>query len=266
MNVRWIATLLLLAAAFRPAAAQSLVLTQDDFSYVGLEVLKPEFDSGSNVGFFTVATYAVLHYKVQPDLAVVAEIPYAHYDPDHFGDSEGSVGDIYLGLERRAARDGAAFELGLRIPMASEDNESAIAVGYFSDVNRSEGFLPKVATVVAAGNYRYLDVNGLGVRLRLSPSLDIPTERGDSELYGLYALQFIYLGPQAEATFGFSGRILVTESDLDLGQRTVHQLDAAVSLAGHKVRPGLQLHVPVDDFYQDIVDAVIGAQVTVALD
>lgn len=267
MNVRWIAVIVLLVAAARPVAAQSLLLTQDDFNYVGFEILKPEFDGDSNTSFLTLAAFATLRYKVQPNLAVVAEIPYARYDPKQYGSSESTVGDLYLGLEERAARDGASFEFGVRIPMASEDKGAAETVGIFSDVNRWEAFLPKVFSVVIGANYRYLDADGLGVRLRLAPSLDVPTEGGgDSEVYGLYTVQFIYLGPQAEVTVGLSGRVWITEGALDFGQRSVHQLDAAVSLAGQKVRPGLQLRVPVDEDFQDVVDAVVGLQVAVVLD
>lgn len=254
--------------AFRPpaAGAQSLFLTQDDLSYVGFEVLRTQFDGSSDMSILTLTGYATVHYKIDPTVALVVELPYARYDPEGYG-HQSTQGDFYIGLEQRAARSGPSFEFGVRLPTTSESKGAAATVGIFSDLNRWEAFLPKVFSIVPAVNYRYVDAQGLGIRLRGAPSVDIPTEEGgDAEVYGLYAIQFIYLGSGGEATLGVSGRILLTEDDLDFGQRSLHELDASVTLAGTKVRPGLQLRIPIDDDYQDFVDAVFGLQLTILID
>jgi len=262
MTVRWVALICLLAAVSSPALGQSLLLSQDDINYFGIEGLKPDFSEGANVSFLTFAAYASFRYKVNPALAVVAEIPFSHYDPDTYGDAESMLGDIYLGFEGRAGREGVAMEFGVRLPTATEDKFSALVVGVYSDVNRWEAFLPKVVSFIPAINYRDLNQNDVGFRIRVAPSVDIPTEGGgDAELYGLYAAQFIYMGREAEVTAGFSGRVLVTESDLDFGQRSLHQFDAAVSLTSSNVHPGFHVRLPLDKDLTDFLDVVFGFQV-----
>jgi len=268
MIVRWIAALLLLAAASRPASAQSLLLTQENIDYAAVEFLKYDFHGDANSGFFTMTAFATLRYKVQPALALVVEVPYARYDPKSYGDPESTVGDLYLGLEQRSGRDGPSFEFGVRLPTTSEDKVDAAVLGILSDVNRWEAFLPKTFAVVPGVNYRYLGPNDVGIRVRAAASMDVPTgdNNGDTEIYGLYAIQFVYMGAGAEGSVGLSGRIWVTEGDLDIGQRTVHQLDAAVNLAGMKVRPGAHLRIPLDEDFGDLIDATFGVQLMVVLE
>lgn len=264
-------TALLVAAlsAFGPpaAGAQSLLLEQENVSYVGFELLKPHFVHGGNIGFMTLSTYASVRYKVSEQTAVVAELPYANYDPkSSFYDSEDQVGNIYLGIEQLEGHSGLGTELGVRLPTAGKSGTgSATAVSVFSDVNRWEGAYDELWAIQAAVSYRQVDQQGVGFRLRVGPYLFIPTNGADAEVMGLYAFQGYYLADGGQVTAGISGRILITESG-NFGQRTFHQLDLGGSLHLQQFRPGVSVRIPLDTNYIDVVDLVYGFQLGVLID
>lgn len=56
--------------------------------------------------------------------------------------------------------------------------------------------------------------------------------------------------------------MIVTESDLDLGERTVHHLGATAAINSGAVSPGVHFRIPIDDQF-DNIDYVMGLNLVI---
>lgn len=272
-----------------PGRAQGQHLWSDRSSdrAIQLEIVRPELADEGPMKFPSTAWFLSYRHRLSESVLLVGELPIAYgrmegrsvlvdtdFDgvPDALGGPSVSAtraGNPYLGVEigRRSSR--GFVELGVRAPIAaaeSDEEELALLVGLLSDIDRWEAFLPDVVPVTALGNYRYVGASGFGIRVRAGPSAWLATEsEQDSELFAMYAIQAFYEGPRASLGAAVSGRAILSESDLDLAERTIHQLglDAAVNLG--RVRPGARILVPVDDDLNDFVDFSLELHIAVAM-
>jgi hypothetical protein len=60
----------------------------------------------------------------------------------------------------------------------------------------------------------------------------------------------------------FTGIILITESDLNIGERTLHQMAFSIGRTFGSVTPQLNIHIPIDDNMQRTLDNTISLEVT----
>ena len=263
---------LLAAALLAPAAAdaQSPWLDRENPKTLHLELAKPLFDGDE--GFFTFGAFLTARLPAGDGLAFVGELPVATLSVDEglLGDrSSTTIGNPYLGIETRPeGGHGGRFELGLRPPLASED-EFAFLAGMAADVHRWEAFLPNAFFVRAAGHWRSdMRGGGPGVDLGVAPNLWIPEEDGDTELFATYGLRVLLESPQARGGVGLGGRWFVTAEDADFGEASTHQLEAAFDFGRGGVRPGFVLRLPLDDtgIFFDNPDAVVGLTLNFVLD
>lgn len=238
------------------AAAQSIWLEPHDDRALQLEILKPELDGG-DLTFASSVFFVSLRLSAGDVTTLVAELPIAYAEEEGFGESDATVGSPYLGAEFELSESQAFVELGVRLPLTKAG--LAATVGAFSDiVDRFEAFLDDIVSIHAGLNFRQAYDSGLSVRLRGAPALLVPTEGGDAELFVLYSAQAWYTVDKTSLGGGVSGRILTTESDVDLGERTLHQLALAASVELGRYRPGVQLRLPLDEDLRGFVDLVVG--------
>ena len=149
-------------------------------------------------------------------------------------------------------------EFGVRLPFASEANLGS-AVGAITElVDRVEAFAPDVLALAAAYNDLHNTGGGFAVRARLGAVLDVPTEGGGVELFALYSAQAWYEDETAAVGGGLSGRLLLTQGNLDLGERTLHQLALFANVTLGRWIPGLQMRFPIEDDFSRFVDLVVG--------
>jgi hypothetical protein len=232
--------------------AQSIWLEPHGDRNLYLEYLNPRFPEAED-DLLTSSIFLSARYRVGDKVVLVGELPFSTVK-----DSDNAVGNPYVGVEFGES-DGRGFaELGVRLPFSPEDNVAAI-VGALTDyVDRFEAFIPDAFAVVGAGNYRYKSAGGFSLRLRGAPLLLVPTgDGGDTELFLLYSVQAWYEGPTIATGGGFNGRAIITQGDLDLGERTVNQLTLMVNLSFGRWQPGAQLRLPLDDELTDFVDMVL---------
>ena len=257
----------LLTALPGAVSAQSIWLDQRYQKSISLEILKPNLDGDDNTTVTTSAVFASLRVPVGNGLVVVGEVPFAHWglESDFGGGSENTIGNPYLGLELQVPASPTFLELGIRAPLASEDNSSARFVGVFTDIDRFEAFLTDIVPITAVLNYRYRSVSGLVTRFRGGLAAWINTEGDDSEVVAAYSGQVGYGSEQLNVIGGFTGRAVLTEEGLDFGERTLHHLGAAASIGLGTVRPGVHVRLPLDDDTTDFLDFVIGLNVSIKL-
>jgi hypothetical protein len=256
-------------AAFAPAAqAQSAWLDRSVPKSIHLELAKPGVE-GLDEGFLTFAAFLTARLPLNDGLTFIGELPMATISSDDGDESSTTIGNPYVGIESRlAAESGTWFEFGARPPISSDD-EFAWLIGALADADRWEAYFPNAIFIRGAGHWRSAPRDGrIGVDVRVAPTVWIPEEDGDSELFATYGVQALLTSPTARGGAGLTGRWLVTEDDGGFGERSTHQLDVAFDFLRGNVRPGVTLRVPLDDdgLFFGASESVIGLTLNFVLD
>lgn len=265
----------LVAPCAPPAAGQSLWIPRDRDHAVMLEYLRPA-QEGINGDLFSGAAFLSGRVSLSPHAALVVELPMArergrwsgyymypgYYDPYGYYYQYGpfyypsrsarvSAGNPYLGVESRPGSLPIFWELGFRPPLASEASENypAVATGFLADVTRSDAFEPRTWTVQTAFNVAETSESGVEYRLRLSPLLDIYTDRYGGQhwgyLYALYAWQIGYHGTVARVGTALSGRTLLNHTYGNVARTSLNQIELHADFLSGLVRPGLDFRLPL---------------------
>lgn len=265
-----------LVAAAGPASSQSLWIPRDRDHAVLLELLRPSvehFDADALSG----AAFLSGRIALSPYAALVAEVPFAreegrvyfaipayyYEDPWYYLRIESStIGDVYLGVESRPRSTPIFWELGFRLPLASEHEDGAEIIGAYADLTRSDAFLPRYVAVQTAFNVGEVTASGMEYRLRLSPLIDFPTKEGDdTNAYMIHSWQIGYHGSFVRLGTALSGRTQLNVSDVNLGARSRNQLELHADFLTGSVRPGLDLHVPLGSL-SNTVPVVLGVSLS----
>ena len=264
--------LALAGVAPTPAGAQSLWMQRDADHTVSLEFLRPSLE-GADSDLLSGAFFLTGRAALSPRIAIVGELPYVSHSSTQTGTdflgneittsvSSSTIGNPYVGMEARLGNGPAFLELGARPPLASDDEFEAFVTGFTSDVTRTMTFLPDVASIQMAINLREITPSKLAYRVRLCPTVAIPTEGSDDvELFTMYSIQIGYQGSAVRVGGGMSGEALVTEDFGNLGSRTRNQLELHADFLRGSIRPGLDLHIPLGT-EADLVPAVVGVSVS----
>lgn len=247
-----LALLVPLVSAVEARGQGSWVRTGEGERTFALEYQKPSFE-GDDFTFLTSVLVLSGEYPVSDGISAEVELPFAHAGLDApFASSSSSqtFGNPYVGAAFYRDDGSGAFRVGIRLPLAREfgDDDFATGVGVLSDQDRIERFPPDVLSILGLGEHRTTLETGLTVALHGGGSVMTPTSGGgDTEGYLLYGagieapLQAVRVGA------GLAGRMIVTESDLGLGERTIHQVAFFGRLDRGRVRPAVQFRLPVDD-------------------
>jgi len=274
------ALLLGVTGAAGSLAAQEIWLGSGRRSAVSVEFLRPDLKMpGSDQSFASAAIFATGRLAVGKATTLVVELPYAFgrvtygYSPGGGGisGSGSTLGNPYIGIE--GGRDGNSFfgELGVRVPLVSDQSLSPLLVGTFADLEREDEFLSKVVTVSAFANLRASSPSGFVVRVRGGPLLWIPTAQyvltspggpnsGAAELWFAYAVQAGYQSRSATILGGVGGRAILTE---DVSNRFIDQLVFSASYRVDGLRPGVSVRLPIDNGRDQIVGSTIGVSLSV---
>ncbi|MCK6618946.1 MAG: hypothetical protein HUU32_13015 [Calditrichaceae bacterium] len=250
--------------------AQSYWVNRSQPKTISLEILKPDFAGDANTTFTTSVIFLGIQFPVAKKTLIVAELPFAHFglnEEGYDGQSESAIGNPYLGLEFGAKNSGVSGEIGVRAPLTSNEKISAVLTGFFTDFDRLEAFVPDILSLAGMVNYKYKSAGGAFARLRGGPVFWIPTgdSEADNELWLAYGFQAGYESQQVGFSIGFTGRLLATEEDLELGERTFHQLGLAADFGLGNVRPGVHLRLPLDEDLSDVIDMVFGVNLAIQL-
>ncbi len=281
LSAFWQVIVFAIAIALSPfsLSAQSLWLDRSHDKALSLEVLMPNFKNdgagaitSSNSG---LAVFSTLRLPLPEQIHFVGELALARASSTTSGakfsssHSETAFGNPYLGIEIRARNTPIFAELGVRVPLASEDNALSMATGAITDFDRLEAFAPKHFTVNGMMNFRRIESSGFMIRLRAGSSLAINTDKQDYERHAdcfiNYGAQLGYESRQFSVGGSFSGRANISLDEGNFGERTIHQLGLATSVQLGQFRPGLQFRLPLDDDLKTIIDAVFGFQLGIKL-
>lgn len=230
---------------------------------VWLEVAKPA-NAEADSPFLSTAWYLGGRLPLGETTALVGEIPLAIAGEQEIAlargrtftrDAEAALGNPYVGLAL-GTQSPLSWELGLRLPVA-DGSFRATAVGQSADaVDRLEAWVPTdFVPLVGAADYVVRTPSGLLARARGGSTLWIPAGGGDMEMNLQYGGQIGWEGAVLRALGGLTGRFLATGPG-GLTARTLHQLGGAARLLLGRVEPGVQLRVPLDEEFADVVFGV----------
>ena len=244
--------LFILAALFAalPAGAQSIFLEPNTGPSLHLEALRPSVGS-LDFSFFSYSFYLSGRIRAGETTQLRFEVPYASYkleDSIFTATGRSSFGNPYVGAEFGPRDRGVQGEVGIRLPVMS-DNAEAAGFGLLADpVERMEAYLDDILPVYAGLSYRHRSAGGFAMMLRAVPVAWIYTGDGsaDSELFVLHSAQAWYEAEKVALGAGLSGRFLVTGDGADLGERTLYELGFFANFDLGTFRPGLQVRFPLD--------------------
>ncbi|MCI0330807.1 MAG: hypothetical protein L0196_07635 [candidate division Zixibacteria bacterium] len=259
------------------AFPQSIWIDKSVDKAIWLEIQKPdfskEFDPFVNSTFSTSAIFLSARWRLTSSVLLRAEIPFVSADVGDrrrigetadtiydVGSSENQFGNPLVGIEVGGPDAPTAGEIGVRIPIVDDEHSFSSLIGTYTDFDRFEAFVPKVVVLTAMAKIQYKGPTGLLLRLRVGPAFFIPIERApEHELFGDYSLQAGYQFDRVTLLGGFSGRGLLSESNV--GNRFVDQFGLAAGYRAGNFIPGVHLRFPLDVELNDFVDFVFGVNV-----
>ena len=246
--------------------AQSFWLPNATDNGIGLEVLKPSFEGEDETSFLSSAPTLSGRFRMGEQVLLAAELPFAYYNSE-FSDGEFAVGNPYLGAILHNKAQSYFLEAGFRAPIASDKKYAALSRGYFADYDRFEAYNPDLLSFTLKNHYLRNSDAGFALRLMGGVSVLVPTgeDNFDTEALFDYAGHAGYENAKIQVLGGLTGRLIMTEEDLDFNERTVHHVGVFARYKADKVQPGLLFKVPVDDDFNDLVDFVFGLNVLVQL-
>jgi hypothetical protein len=246
-----------------PAAAQSNWLYPTTGQSVSLEAYRLSFHglhSFLSMTWFLSAKTSTSFKGV----SAVMEWPFTNWDWDGDSKAQNFFGNPYIGIEYATRGSSPVGGGGIRFPVAPDDKCTAYEFAAATCFDRIEAFMPDVFTIYASGGYRYVFDEYHSIQLLGGPVIMNWTEGGvDSELFFDYKGEYWARTDILSFGVGFTGRILLTESDLDFDERTWHQLGFASSVAFGQFRPGFHMRIPLDEELKDFSDVIYGLNFSV---
>lgn len=232
--------------------AQSIWNDRGDLNSVTMELSKPKFERS---GFSGLAAFLTLQMAVSDRALLVVELPYAHSHREYYsgsGRSDDAIGNIYLGVEIRPEDSPKSGEFGIRLPTASRDDYSANSAGVMADHDRLEAFFVDWLVINGRYNYRPQYEDGFATRFHIGPSILLYTGEGTSSSHGdvylHYSLQPWYKAEKTSFGVGLSGVTMVSAGNPFSSKGTEFQIGLAAVYDGSRVRPGVNLRLPLTDY------------------
>lgn len=218
---------------------------------VALDVVRPQFD-GLDLSFPSPMLYGTVRWPVSGALSFVGELPLALFSTQ--GASATVLGNFYVGIEQvPAGGSGFVAAVGARLPIASES-------GDFGGFGQTFAALGDFDRLEAWGEDTWALTGRVGRRWGTSGSLQTgfsvgatywAPDRLENELLADYRAHAAYRAEKVSVGVEFTGRAIVTESDLSLGERTIHQLTLGIGLDLGRLWPSASLRVPLDSDLKD---------------
>ena len=256
-----------------PVLTPTLLQSQTIWTNVGrnksftVEYLRPNLEGDNDLSGLSSALFLSGQFRINRLTNLILELPLARLEESGsaFEIDQTMVGNPYIGLEIRSRSSSNFVELGIRPPIASESKVLAAAVGIATDSDRLEAFVPNLISLSGKINqYNKGDSGGISW-FRAGPTIWIPTEGGDSEIFIDYAGLYGFEGIRLVISLGVTGRFLVTADEGNFGERSFHQLGGTASLRFGNLLPGVHYRIPLDEDSKRIIDHVFGFNLNILL-
>ena len=264
-----LAGILAIALFATPVVAQNYWMHPGEGTSVSLEIFKPKFDDFEAFDLMTSVWLLSASIETSERMTLVLDYPIANLDvkENYGGDAATLFANPYVGFEYKLGsldeKETLLVRVGIRLPLASDNKYGVASIGAWTLYDRFEAFVPDLLTIVEGFGWRKeLSSSGIEQKSNVNFAIMIPTEDGEAELFGDYNFAFWFPVQTLNLGIGLSGRIIVTEGDLDILERTFHHVRLSGNIAAGKFKPGFHMQVPTDELLADIVDFSYGVNLT----
>jgi hypothetical protein len=253
---------LILAAS--PLPAQSIWTMRGERSALEVEYLHPVLKDGANPSSADIITIST-RVRSGNTTAVTFELPWVSGTTSSSflfeSQSQSAIGNPYLGIEFESDDKQFFGEIGVRLPLMSEQSTTAAIAGITGDFDRFEAYTPNIFQVGGALNLKPELGGGFSIRLRCGPYFDFSTrESGGSETLINYAAVLAFESESVGAGAGIAGR---SNTAGNASNSTVGQFEGSLRLHVDKVHPALQLRIPLDEALQNLYDIELGINLAI---
>lgn len=259
----------------RSISAQPMWQDLPESGSATVEMIIPQFDDNEYSDISARTAFVTLRVPTQSNLLLVMEIPWTRLSQSYrssyfFGpaqtQTESSLGNVYVGAEIRGKNSDLFTEIGLRLPSSNEEKSNALTTGQISDIDRWGAF-GDYFTVLVATNYRHETSTGLISHLRIGPTWLKYDTKGcsgcrSSDIFLQYSCKLGMQTQQLGFMAGLSGVLSVTGEDMDLGERTLHQLGFTVSYDTSPIRTSITFKSALDEDLKELLTSTIGVGVS----
>lgn len=256
MSTRFVLSALgALAFTAFPLAAQRFWLDPAPAGAVAITVAGAHFDE-ANLSSTSGSLVLRGRTPVGEALILTGELPFAHgsMNEDVAGSSSSSaLGNPWIGIEP-ASPGTIRWEVGVRPGIFSPDEESsnlAWVVGALVNFDSWEAWFPEVTSLRAGIAVGAIPDRGVFLSGRLGGTGFFPRD-GDRELFADYGARGGVASPGWLGWLGILGHGVVTESEGDLGERTVHQAELGIERRTGGVRPRITIRRYIGEEISDV--------------
>lgn len=242
-------------------------------SFLSIEIIKPVVDIDSLAGMvepdFTTLSGSIFltgRYAIGKNFVLAADISIASgkLDSEKFEPSgtQTIMGNPYIGAEYYLPETPLFFELGMRIPIVQSGKPIAFFSGVYSDLDRAEAFTSHIIPVYVAVNYETISESKILFRARTGVNLwfrskEQETYRDQIVLVD-YTLQTGYYDPRVTIIVGLTGRLDVNSDPRFKGKGHLLQYAATITVPFGNFRPGINFRIPGNKLTEDLIDYVVG--------
>lgn len=247
---------LLLGASVTSATARSIWIAPADSNEVRLNAMHPTFDRGDISMMSMLWTLSVIN-TVSPRNHFQFEVPFSHMKWEE-QDGSTAIGNPYIGWLVQAKDSPWSGDIGIRLPLASNDEMSTFMGVVADQVDGAEAWIPDYVSAQALATFYKQDPRTPGVRFGFGPSLLVYMGDNDYadgfEMYLRYYAQVVFPSNDVLFGLGVSGRYLVTEESDGFDESSIHDLAIFAARGSGKWRPAGRVRIPWDEEMAEILD------------
>ena len=268
------------------AVAQTMWLPHTEANSISLEMYKVDWDGRiQDVSFASGAMFVTGRYSIGSRVALVGELPVSNFRQEgRVGPDLGwqttigrpadewqtAFGNPYIGVVVHGGGKPGICEIGIRLPVVSEEDLEARTAGAVADIDRVDAWVTDLVTIRGRLGRFYSNAEGtVEGQTMIGGALAIPTGDGDKEFFLDLLGKVWFRNSRFRFGLEFAGRMWLTETGPDLDERLDIQFGAGITADYGNFRPGLHMHMPLGDEgltnVGQVADMVFGLHVTAFL-
>lgn len=263
--VATVAIVLILAG---PAAAQFAVFpTADPSRWARAEAGRPDMNDAPEARGLSSVWFFTAHLPIPGGVVLVGEVPMAYTDGPGKA-SSAALGNPYIGARLQFDTGPLTeFEVGIRLPLAGEQN-AAMSLGLWTDLaDRAEAFQHRAVplSLRAVRTMELGHATGMDLAAGTIWWLMSGPEHTEQNIFVTYAGQARTAVGRVHMSAGASGRYSVLGSPIEPLAGATHQVSGSIDYGHPSIRPGIFITVPTTTPGTTRMAATLGLRLLVPL-
>lgn len=233
--------------------------TARNSSKAGVELMIPSFENSDNTDFPTTAALLYGEFLIGDGAGIKIDVPLsnASFSNSFFDESETATGNPYMGLVFYLDNTAIDLELGVRLPLAP-DNNFGLITGMAIENYDTGMFMIETTSLSSKLNYQYRNNENLILKVAGGADFIFPPDGIDNELFLKYSGKVLYGPEKYKIGAGITGLLIATETGLSFGDRTIHDLGLMSTYQTDHNVISTYLKFPLDDNDNDLMNFVFG--------